>query len=131
MNNKKGFTLVELLCVIVILAIITTMASVGIINMSKKSNENMYCAKLEMIKSAAKDYAVKYEKELNESTEIFNGHKSLKITVEDLIKSGKYEPDSDGNVLNPLDKKSLNSKEIILYLENNQINAYIDDNNIC
>ncbi len=131
MKNKKGFTLVELLCVIVILALISVMATTGIIALSSRSKENMYCAKLEMISSIARDYAVKYEYELNNSTELFNGYKSLKIKVNDLINSGKLETDKDDKVINPIDESSLNDKEIILYLKNNQINAYIDSNNIC
>ena len=131
MKNKKGFTLVELLCVIVILALISVMATTGIIALSSRSKENMYCAKLEMISSIARDYAVKYEYELNNSTELFNGYKILKIKVNDLINSGKLETDKDDKVINPIDESSLNDKEIILYLKNNQINAYIDSNNIC
>ena len=131
MKNKKGFTLVELLCVIVILALISVMATTGIITLSNKSKENMYCAKLEMISSIASDYAVKYEYELNNSTELFNGYKSLKIKVNDLINSGKLETDKDDKIINPIDDSSLNDKEIILYLKNNQINTYIDSNNIC
>ncbi len=131
MKNKKGFTLVELLCVITILALIGVMASTGIITLSKKSKENMYCAKLEMIETKATEYAVKYEKELNQSNEYYNGYKSIKIKVEDLITSGKLEPDKDNMVLNPLNNESLNNTEIILYLKHNQINAHIDSNNIC
>lgn len=131
MKNKKGFTLVELLAVIVILALISVMASTGIINLSKKSKENMYCAKLEMISGIARDYAVKYEYELNQSNEYYNGYKSLNIKVSDLISSGKLEPDKDNKVINPVDDSSLNDKEIILYLKNNQINVYIDSNNVC
>lgn len=131
MKNKKGFTLVELLSVIVILALISVMATAGIITLSNKSKENMYCAKLEMISSVARDYAVKYEYELNRSSELFNGYKSLKIKVSDLINNGKLETDKDNTVINPLDDSSLNEKEIILYLKNNRINAYIDSNNIC
>lgn len=131
MKNKKGFTLVELLAVIVILALISVMASTGIINLSKKSKENMYCAKLEMISGIAQDYAVKYEYELNQSNEYYNGYKSIKIKVSDLISSGKLEPDKDNKVINPVDDSSLNDKEIILYLKNNQVNVYIDSNNIC
>lgn len=131
MKNKKGFTLVELLAVIVILALISVMASTGIMTLSKKSKENMYCAKLEMISGIAQDYAVKYEYELNQSNEYYNGYKSIKIKVSDLISSGKLEPDKDNKVINPVDDSSLNDKEIILYLKNNQVNVYIDSNNIC
>ena len=86
MKNKKGFTLIELLCVIAILAVVTTIASASIVNLSNASKENLYCAKLEMIESAAKTYAVGYEYELNNSTTFYNGYKSLVITINDLVK---------------------------------------------
>ena len=57
MKNKKGFTLIEILCVVALLAVITTIASASVINLSKASKENLYCAKLELIESAAKTYS--------------------------------------------------------------------------
>lgn len=130
MENKRGFTLVELLCVITLLALISVIATTGIMTISKKSKENMYCAKIEIIESVAKDYGRKYEKELNNSSVLYNGYKSLKIKVSDLVKNGYLEGDKEDIVINPIDDSSLNSTEIIIYLKNNQINAYIE-NNIC
>lgn len=131
MKNKKGFTLTEILCVIVILGLITTMVTTNVLSMTKKSNENMYCAKLEMIKSKAIEYGKIYEKELNKSTELFEGYKSMTIKVQDLIDAGKVTGDKEDSVLNPINKETLNEEKIILYLKNNQINAYINDNNVC
>lgn len=131
MKNKKGFTLIELLCVIAILAVVTTIASASIINLSNKSKENLYCAKLKIIESAAKNYSVGYMYELNESTTYYDGYKSLIITVDDLVKKGNLSPDKGDTVLNPINNESLNQLEIILYLKNNQVYVYMDDNNIC
>lgn len=131
MKNKKGFTLIELLCVIAILAVVTTIASASIVNLSNASKENLYCAKLEMIESAAKTYAVGYEYELNNSTTFYNGYKSLVITVNDLVKSGALSPDKDDTVLSPINNESINDMNIILYLKNNQVYVYINDNNVC
>ena len=64
MKNKKGFTLIEVLSVIVILSVIMTIAASSVMNLTKKSKENLYCTKLTMIESLAKSYALKYEKEL-------------------------------------------------------------------
>lgn len=132
MKNKKGFTLIELLCVIAILAIVTTIASASIVNLSNKSKENLYCAKLEMIESAAKTYAVGYEYELNNSNTFYDGYKSLVITINDLVKSGALSPDKDDNVLSPIDNETMNNMSIILYLKNNQVYVHINDaNNVC
>ena len=132
MKNKKGFTLIELLCVIAILAVVTTIASASIVNLSNASKENLYCAKLEMIESAAKTYAVGYEYELNNSTTFYDGYKSLIITVNDLVESGALSPDKDDNVLNPINNESINDMSIILYLKNNQVYVHINvSNNVC
>ncbi len=132
MKNKKGFTLIELLCVIAILAVVTTIASASIVNLTNASKENLYCAKLEMIESAAKTYAVGYEYELNNSTTFYDGYKSLIITVNDLVESGALSPDKDDNVLNPINNESINDMSIILYLKNNQVYVHINDsNNVC
>lgn len=130
MENKKGFTLMELLCVIVLLALITVMATTGIMSLTKKSKENLYCTKITFIESIAQDYAVQYEEELNQSTTLYQGYKSLKIKVNDLVRSGKLEPDQDDLVLSPIDQTTMNELEIILYLKNGLIYAVIP-NNIC
>ena len=132
MKNKKGFTLIELLCVIAILAIVTTIASASIVNLSNSSKENLYCAKLEMIESAAKTYAVGYEYELNNSNTFYDGYKSLVSTINDLVKSGALSPDKDDNVLSPINNETMNNMSIILYLKNNQVYVHINDaNNVC
>lgn len=130
MKNKKGFTLIELLCVIALLAIISVVATASIINLSNKSKDNLYCAKIEMIESDAERFGVKYELELNNSEELYNGYKSIKIKIQDLVDAGKLETDKKDNVINPKDNSIMNDLDIILYLKNNQVKAEIP-NNIC
>jgi len=130
MKSKKGFTLIELLCVIALLAIISVIATVSIVNLSSKSKDNMYCAKIELIESIAESYGIKYELELNNSSELYNGYKSLKIKVNTLVDAGKLETDKGNDVINPIDGSIMNEIDIILYLKNNQIKAIIP-NNIC
>ena len=83
-----------------------------------------------MIESAAKGYAINHEYELNKSASFYEGYKSLKITVNDLVENGNLSPDKEDTVLNPKDNSSLNNLELILYLKNNQVYVAID-NNIC
>lgn len=130
MKNKKGFTLIEILCVIVLIGILSVIATVSIVNLSSKSKENLYCAKIELIENIAESYGIKYELELNNSNELYNGYKSLKIKVNTLVMAGKLEPDKGNDVINPKDNTVMNDIDIILYLKNNQIKAEIP-NNIC
>lgn len=130
MKNKKGFTLIEILCVIVLIGILSVIATVSIVNLSSKSKNNLYCAKIELIENIAESYGIKYELELNNSNELYNGYKSLKIKVNTLVDAGKLEPDKGNDVINPKDNTVMNDIDIILYLKNNQIKAEIP-NNIC
>jgi len=130
MKNKKGFTLIEILCVIVLIGILSVIATISIVNLSSKSKENLYCAKIELIENIAESYGIKYELELNNSNELYNGYKSLKIKVSTLVDAGKLEPDKKNDVINPKDNTIMNDINIILYLKNNQIKAEIP-NNIC
>lgn len=131
MVKKKGFTLIEILCVIVLLAVITIIVSSNVLKITDNGNKEVYCLKLKMLEDLASDYAKKYERELNNSNEEYNGYKSITITVNDLIKAGLVETNKDGKLENPLDNSSLNATKIIIYLKNNQIKAHIDSNNIC
>lgn len=130
MKNKKGFTLIELLCVIALIAILSVVATVSIVSLSSKSKDNLYCAKIKLIASEAEKLGIKYELELNNSNELYNGYKSIKIKVQTLVDAGKLESDKNNNVLNPKDNSIMNDMDIILYLKNNQIRAEIP-NNIC
>ena len=123
MKNKKGFTLIEILCVIVLIGILSVIATISIVNLSSKSKDNLYCAKIELIENIAESYGIKYELELNNSNELYNGYKSLKIKVRTLVDAGKLEPDKKNDVINPKDNTIMNDIDIILYLKNNQIKA--------
>ena len=54
--KKNGFTLVELLAAIVILAIVTSMASVGVSSLRKGINKSMWNSTVELIENGAKNY---------------------------------------------------------------------------
>lgn len=55
--NKKGFTLVELLAVLIILGILTTIATTTIINQVKESKNKLNEAQINIIKNASIEYA--------------------------------------------------------------------------
>ena len=58
MRKRKGFTLVELLAVIVILAIVLIIAVPGVLSSINKTKNNAYESQLKIIKEAAKNYIV-------------------------------------------------------------------------
>ena len=89
--NKKGFTLVELLAVIMLLGIVMSIATLSITSISKKIKDRQFELKKQDIIIAAKKYA--------ESTGI------KKVYVDTLIKEGYYTADNSKlEVINPLNR---------------------------
>ena len=58
--TKKGFTLVELLAVIVLMAILITVAVPGITRIGRSLKVQSFCSKIKIIESAALEYANDY-----------------------------------------------------------------------
>ena len=98
-KNRRGFTLVELLAVIALLAVVLTIASLSIISIQGKIKESQK----EKLISSMKVSAEKYVEE--------TGLK--KVYVDTLIKEGylaadKVDDSGEKVILNPVDETSLN-----------------------
>ena len=112
--NKKGFTMIELLAVIVILSTMVGLATASIIGIQKRINEKAYNALLDEIKVAAENYSI----DTNNSA----------FFVEDLINEGRIEAEESGNLYDPRDRNNrLNCYVIETFFENGQYNTKIDD----
>ncbi len=114
MKNKKGFTLVELLAVIVLLGVLIAIAVPSVLGISKKIKENMYDAKLKTIEVAAEAWADDNKSKCD----------SLKtMSISQLIGEGYLKADDkSGNILNPKDN---------VKIQNDSINKYVDVDSIC
>lgn len=109
-NNKKGFTLVELLAVIVVLAIIITIAVPGTITVSNKIKKRMYNTKVDMILKSAALYGQDY------SSKISSGNENCYlVSVQTLIDNGYIKKDENNDVINPIDNTSMNELQVCLY----------------
>ena len=93
---KKGFTLVELLAVIVIIGIITLVAVPNIVTTNKKSKENEYLEFKKTIENAAETY-------VETTPEIKENLPSDGIKVKTLIEVGLLNKGLE----NPTDNKSI------------------------
>ena len=138
--NKKGFTLVEILAVIVIIALLSVLGISGARGISNRIKQKEYDAKVETLKSAALDYAEGYYSNLKNGT---TGYKMTKIgtteklscmnvTIQDLYLAGYLkgeivknctnincvigDPRSDGAYLH----------SVLVYYFNNKINVFYD-----
>ncbi len=94
MKNKKGFTLVELLAVIILLGILMAIAVPSYLGISKKIKTDMYTSKIKTIEVAAISWA-------DENKQSCNATAYNNLTLNDLI-NGKYlRDDEDSNIVNP------------------------------
>ncbi|MBE6161469.1 MAG: prepilin-type N-terminal cleavage/methylation domain-containing protein [Firmicutes bacterium] len=121
-NDKNGFTLVELLAVIVVLAIIISIAVPASISISNRAKEKMYKTKVEMIENAGKLYAQDNPSSVTNDT--------CEIRVKNLIEDGYLKADEDKKVLNPKDKSSMNDECINLYKKNGRFYAEFNGNTV-
>ena len=111
--KKNGFTLVELIAVIVILGLLIAFAVPSVLTISEKMKADMFCTKIENIEDAANLYGDdKFNdlKSINEegitvdmlesaSESELNGYIDdkyvLKVTLTELIRNNKLTPDND------------------------------------
>lgn len=104
---KKGFTLVELLAVIVILSVIAIMVFPNVIQIINESKENLYQTQLRDIENVTKSFVM-------EHPELMDSHhlNTIYITLEALKKGGYLEMDK---ISNPKTSEEMNGCVKIIY----------------
>ena len=125
--KKNGFTLVELLAVIVILALLLTIAVPSVIQISNRIKKNMYCSKIEDLESAAKLYG-------NDNIDYFDTHDQVEVSVKDLVENNLFKKednkceynDSKPCVKNPRDGSSMDNDKIVITKRDKKIVAEYD-----
>lgn len=126
MKNKKGFTLVELIAVIVILALVITIAVPSTIGITKRLKKNMFCSKIDFIENAAKLYG-------EDNRNDFTNEKIIKVI--DLVNDSYLKKDHNTTpyVEDPRDKSSLDEMSLTIYKKNKRIYIGFSDivNNTC
>lgn len=131
MKNNKGFTLVELLAVIVVLSILITIAVPSTIGISNKIKKNMYCSKIDSIEINAKFYGEDRKESFTENYTSSEGTFASKtITVNDLIESGDLKKDNNVRpfIVDPRDNSSMDDLELIIYEKYNRIYVAFSEN---
>lgn len=105
---KKGFTLVELLGILMILGVITLIAAPAIVSTNKKSIDNDYKEFKKTIENAAEVYVETHLDDLD-VINLKNNGSSMDIDVSTLISSGLI----NGGMKNPNVKPDGSGKEKI------------------
>lgn len=131
--DNKGFTLVEVIAVVVILSVLSLLIVPSISGLLNRSKENSYSDLINSIKLSCEQYINdnRYSNTVNinctscESEEC----KQNKITIKSLLDNGYLSPsgtdDSGDYIVNPKDKKS----KLDLTDDKNSICVTFDKNN--
>lgn len=131
MKNNKGFTLVELLAVIVILALLVSIAVPSTISISNKLKTNMYCKKIDSIEVAAKLFGEDRRNDLSNTYTDENGsYNSLNnVEVIELINSGylKKENNNSPFITDPRNNESLDNLKFTVYKKYERIYVSFSD----
>ena len=114
MKNKKGFTLIELIAVLVVLSILIASSVAVFINIRNsvlKKEKNNLITYLET-------KAIEYANETNVTA----------VSVEDLIKIGLIKPDDETDIYDPITRESMNCYIIDLVWEDGEYKAKFGSN---
>lgn len=111
--NKKGFTLIEVFAVIVILGLLFAIISPTVVNLLDDSEDALHDEQINMVITAAKKYMIEHSEYLPEVSD------SSIVYIEDLINSGIIDNDT---VIDPKSKEELNGCVVVNY--NNDFNQY-------
>lgn len=128
MINNKGFTLTEILAVIVIIGIVGIIATGGTIVVSSMIKNQMLETKKKLILSAAEDYGNENKVYITESCTLNNKtyNKCIKIKVKDLIPNYAKTKEKCNEMpcfKDDLTGENMNDLELYIYYEYDQAYA--------
>lgn len=134
MKNKKGFTLVELLSVIVLISLLLGLGIPGISRISKRMKERSYNTKVDLVEQAAVLWGQDNKTRLQTDDCKIDGkdYKCKKITIEELIE-GDYIDSELQDVLsykNPKDDTEMLYNYVYIYKTNNRVYAKYSSDDI-
>ena len=122
--NNKGFTLVEILAVVVLLGIIIIIVAPNISKSNDNTKKKLLDNKINQIKKVAVTYGQDNKNEFeNECTIDGNKYDCIEIKVSNLIENNYINAESDNNIINPYNNKKLNNCIIQVYKKYGKIYA--------
>ena len=129
---NKGFTLVELMAVLVLIVIIASIGYAGITAVQRNINQNLWEATVEEIETGAVKYGQDNLNALNTNeTCNIDGSETrncIEVTVEFLINSNYIDTDEVDDsekeiITNNVTGEIVNDNIVYIYLENNRVYA--------
>ena len=127
--NKKGFTLVELLAVLVLISLLMGLAIPGINRISNNMKKKSYNQKIKLVESAAELWGQDNKTRLQATTNCPSEIIQCKIiTIEDLITDNYLDSDNNsGNYINPKNDKDMKNCKVFVYKQNKRVYAKYDN----
>lgn len=114
--NKKGFTLIELMAVLIILSIILVITVPKIMKYVSDSKEKAYQTQVQTIENAAKTFAI------NGNILLPDEGETVYITVQDLISTGTL---NSKEIINPKTSEKMNGYVLISYNKSYEQYEYV------
>ena len=114
MKNRKGFTLIELIAVLVVLSILISASVAVFINIRNSVLEKEKSNLITYLETKAIEYA--------------NETNVTAVSVEDLIKIGLIKPDDETDIYDPVTRESMNCYIIDLVWEDGEYKATFGSN---
>ena len=114
MKNRKGFTLIELIAVLVVLSILIASSVAVFINIRNSVLEKEKSNLITYLETKAIEYA--------------NETNVTAVSVEDLIKIGLIKPDDETDIYDPVTRESMNCYIIDLVWEDGEYKAKFGSN---
>lgn len=125
MKNKKGFTLVEVLAVLVILTVVLTLSTLTVRHLLAKNKQKALDSKQQVLLKHAVEYAKDNEETfIYASNNRYGNYVCNTLTVKDLIDNGYLDHDNILNnqkiVINPVTNESMNNDKIMVYIKSKE-----------
>ena len=136
--NKRGFTFIELLAVILIIGVVIGISVPAIRYADRKFHEKAYNTKIQLIKHAAEDYGDDFKEVIidQSNTNTYTdpttntSYKAVTVKVRDLLSNGYITKDTDmtkEDILDPRTNESMLDITITIYIKNNRAYAKINN----
>lgn len=132
--KKNGFTLVELLSVLVLISLLMGIAIPGINRISKNMKTKSYNEKKELIESAAVLWGQDNKTLLQSTSCTVNGvdYSCYRISIKSLIEEDYLDYDRNGyKYIDPETNSDIKDKCVYVYRKNKRVYAYFDKENAC
>lgn len=128
--NKKGFTLVELLAVLVLISLLMGLAIPGINRISNNMKKKSYNQKIKLIESAAELWGQDNKTRLQTTKCNIDNNEvpCYKIKIEELLSENYIDSDNNsGKYANPKNDKDMKECIVFVYKQNKRVYAKFDN----